>query len=60
MSSIVPPTDAVLSAFELRLSYGNHIVLENATIAICSREKIGLVGRNSGIKSSLLRIAAGQ
>lgn len=60
MSSIVPPTDAVLSAFELRLSYGNHIVLENATIAICSREKIGLVGRNGCGKSSFLRIAAGQ
>ena len=51
--------DAVLSASELRLSFGNQAVLDNATLAIYEGEKVGLVGRNGCGKSSFLRIVAG-
>ncbi|MCB1078634.1 MAG: ABC-F family ATP-binding cassette domain-containing protein, partial [Verrucomicrobiae bacterium] len=52
-------TDALLSASELRLSFGNQAVLEGATMAIYPGEKVGLVGRNGCGKSSFLRIVAG-
>jgi ATP-binding cassette subfamily F protein uup len=51
--------DAILSATDLGLSYGNQAVLDGATLAIRPGQKIGLVGRNGSGKSSFLRIAAG-
>lgn len=60
MPSPLQPAEAILSAFELRLSFGNHLVLEDATLAICAGEKVGLVGRNGCGKSSFLRIVAGE
>lgn len=53
-------TDAVLSASELHLSFGNQAVLDSATLAIYAGEKVGLVGRNGCGKSSFLRILAGE
>lgn len=50
---------AVLSATDLTVKYGVHVVLENATIAINEGERVGLVGRNGSGKSTFLRIAAG-
>jgi len=50
--------DAVLSATELHLSFGNDPILDGATLAIYSGEKVGLVGRNGCGKSSFLRIVA--
>ena len=52
--------DAVLSASELQLSFGNQAVLDSATLAIYAGEKVGLVGRNGSGKSSFLRIASGE
>lgn len=52
--------DAVLSASELQLSFGNQAVLDSATVAVYPGEKVGLVGRNGCGKSSFLRIVAGE
>lgn len=54
------PTDALLSASELRLSFGKHAILEGATLAVYAGEKVGLLGRNGCGKSSFLRIVAGE
>ena len=54
------PSDAILSATQLKLSFGNHQILDEATLAIGAGEKIGLVGRNGCGKSSFLRIVAGE
>jgi len=40
-------------------SYGAHVVLDDVTLTIGSRARIGLVGPNGVGKSTLLRIAAG-
>lgn len=57
----MPPAiqnDAILSATELTLSFGNQPILDGATLAIYSGEKVGLVGRNGCGKSTFLRIVA--
>ena len=51
-------SDAILSATQLKLSFGNQLILDEATLAIGAGEKIGLVGRNGCGKSSFLRILA--
>ncbi|MDA0814500.1 MAG: ABC-F family ATP-binding cassette domain-containing protein, partial [Verrucomicrobia bacterium] len=53
-------TNALLSASELVLSYGDHKVLDGATLAVYENDKIGIVGRNGCGKSTFLKIAAGQ
>lgn len=53
-------TSTILSAAGLCLSYGNQILLDDATIAIHAGEKIGMVGRNGTGKSSCLKILTGQ
>lgn len=52
--------DAILSATDLGLCFGNQAILDGATLAIRPGQKIGLVGRNGSGKSSFLKIAAGQ
>ncbi|MCB1225620.1 MAG: ABC-F family ATP-binding cassette domain-containing protein [Verrucomicrobiales bacterium] len=52
-------TPALLSATELRLQFGLQVVLDEATMALHEGEKVGLVGRNGGGKSSLMRILSG-
>jgi ATP-binding cassette subfamily F protein uup len=37
---------ALLSANELRVTYGHQQLLVDATLAVAAGEKIGLVGRN--------------
>ncbi len=49
----------LLSASELRLSYGHQRLLAGATIAVEAGEKVGLVGRNGCGKTSLLKILSG-
>ena len=51
--------DAILSAKDLELSFGNDPVLDGATLAVYPGEKVGLVGRNGCGKSTFLRIIAG-
>lgn len=59
MASPTIQNDAVLSATELNLSFGNDPILDGATLAVYAGEKVGLVGRNGCGKSSFLRIVAG-
>jgi len=42
------------------LAYGNHVVLDRATLSIESGEKIGLIGRNGSGKTTLMRIMLGE
>ncbi|MEM7600676.1 MAG: ABC-F family ATP-binding cassette domain-containing protein [Verrucomicrobiota bacterium] len=60
MASPTIQNDAVLSATELNLSFGNDPILDGATLAVYAGEKVGLVGRNGCGKSSFLRIIAGE
>ena len=49
----------LLGAQAIRLEYPNSIVLDSAALGIEEGDRIGVVGRNGGGKSSLLRILAG-
>ncbi|MCF7673992.1 MAG: ATP-binding cassette domain-containing protein [Akkermansiaceae bacterium] len=50
---------SLLSANEIRLSYGYQTLLDGVTLAISAGEKVGLVGRNGCGKTSLLKILTG-
>lgn len=50
---------ALLSASEIRLSYGNQSLLDGVSLSVGPGEKVGLVGRNGCGKTSLLRILSG-
>ena len=49
----------LLGAQAIRLEYPNSVVLDSAALGIGEGDRIGVVGRNGGGKSSLLRILAG-
>ena len=51
---------SLLSASELRLSYGRQVLLDGVSLTVAPGEKVGLVGRNGCGKTSLLRILAGE
>ncbi|MFZ9935659.1 MAG: ABC-F family ATP-binding cassette domain-containing protein [Luteolibacter sp.] len=51
---------ALLSATEIRLTYGYQTLLDGVTLAIAAGEKVGMVGRNGCGKTSLLKILGGQ
>jgi ATP-binding cassette subfamily F protein uup len=51
---------ALLSANEIRLTYGYQTLLDGVTLAIGAGEKVGMVGRNGCGKTSLLKILSGQ
>src|SRR5213080_2249370 len=57
MSEPVP--NAIVSASELVVRFGNHAVLDRATLTILEGERVGLVGRNGSGKSTFLQITAG-
>ncbi len=61
---VCPPSvravSALLSANEIRLSYGYQNLLDGVTLAVAAGEKVGLVGRNGCGKSSLLKILTRQ
>ena len=42
------------------LAYGHHPLLERVSLTVDGGERIGLIGRNGGGKTSLLRIIAGE
>ncbi|MCP5531614.1 MAG: ABC-F family ATP-binding cassette domain-containing protein [Akkermansiaceae bacterium] len=50
---------ALLSANEIRLTYGYQTLLEGVTFAVAAGEKLGMVGRNGCGKTSLLKILSG-
>jgi ATP-binding cassette subfamily F protein 3 len=49
----------VVSVANVRHGFGTNIVLEGATVSIEPGEKVGLVGRNGGGKSTLMKLIAG-
>lgn len=49
----------LLGTQAIRLEYPNSVVLDSAALGIGEGDRIGVVGRNGGGKSSLLRILAG-
>ena len=57
MSEPVP--NAIASATELVVRFGNQAVLDHATVTILEGERVGLLGRNGSGKSTFLQIAAG-
>ena len=50
---------ALLSANDLKLAYGNQVLLNGVTLTVAPGEKVGLVGRNGCGKTSLFKILAG-
>lgn len=50
----------LLSANEIRLTYGYQTLLDGVTLAVAAGEKVGMVGRNGCGKTSLLKILTGQ
>jgi ABC transport system ATP-binding/permease protein len=57
---ISPLMSALLSATEIRLTYGYQTLLDGVTLAIGAGEKVGMVGRNGCGKTSLLKILTRQ
>ena len=51
---------ALLSANDIRLTYGYQTLLDGVTLAVAAGEKVGMVGRNGCGKTSLLKILTGQ
>ncbi|AKT36202.1 ABC-F family ATP-binding cassette domain-containing protein [Chondromyces crocatus] len=49
----------VVTAQELRKSYGTRVILDDVTLTIRTGERVGLVGINGSGKSTLARILAG-
>jgi ATP-binding cassette subfamily F protein 3 len=49
----------VIAATNLRLTYGDSIILDGVSISVEPGERIGLVGRNGSGKTSLLKVLAG-
>jgi ATP-binding cassette subfamily F protein uup len=54
-----PVLNAIASATELVVRFGNQAVLDQASLTILEGERVGLVGRNGSGKSTFLQIAAG-
>ncbi len=50
----------MITVQNLTKSYGSHVLLDDISFQIGSKEKIGLVGRNGHGKSTLLRILTGE
>ncbi len=50
----------VLALQAIRLTLGNHLLLDGAELSVTAGDKIALVGRNGSGKSTLLKIAAGE
>jgi ATP-binding cassette subfamily F protein uup len=56
---VEPSSNAIASANELVVRFGNQVVLDRATLSIVEGDRVGLVGRNGSGKSTFLQIAAG-
>jgi len=51
-------SSVLLSAKDLKLAYGNQVLLDGVSLAVAPGEKVGLVGRNGCGKTSLFKILA--
>lgn len=56
---MIRPVSALLSANEIRLTYGYQTLLDGVTLAVSAGEKVGMVGKNGCGKTSLLKILTG-
>jgi len=52
-------SEAIVSADELVVRYGDRTVLDHASLVIHEGERVGMVGRNGSGKSTFLKISAG-
>ena len=52
-------SEAIVSADELVVKYGDRTVLDHASMVVHAGERVGMVGRNGTGKSTFLKIAAG-
>jgi ATP-binding cassette subfamily F protein uup len=52
-------TPVILTAKEIKVHYGEQVILNNASLSIHEGDRIGLVGRNGAGKSTFLKIIAG-
>ena len=59
MSSNESSTPVLLQAYELRVQFNDHVVLDGASLSLQRGARIGLVGRNGSGKSTFLRILTG-
>jgi ATP-binding cassette subfamily F protein uup len=50
---------SILAANAITVRYNDRVVLDNLTLAIDERDRLGMVGRNGSGKSTFLRILAG-
>jgi ATP-binding cassette subfamily F protein uup len=50
----------LLAAEKVSLAFGHHMLLDQINLQLDTGERVGLIGRNGGGKSSLLRILAGE
>ncbi len=52
-------TPVILSALELKVHFGEQIILDKASLSVHEGDRIGLVGRNGAGKSTFLKIISG-
>ena len=51
---------SVITSQQIHKAYGQHVILDEVSLQIYAKEKIGFVGRNGSGKTTLMRILAGQ
>ncbi len=59
LNSQLPIESPIASATGLVVRYGQHTILDGATVTLQEGERVGLVGRNGAGKTTFLQIAAG-
>ncbi|HEX2866483.1 MAG TPA: ABC-F family ATP-binding cassette domain-containing protein [Ignavibacteriales bacterium] len=57
MSNNINPV--IVTAGELEVHFGEHVILDKASLSIHEGDRIGLIGRNGSGKSTFLKIIAG-
>lgn len=57
MSDNISPV--ILTALDLKVHFGDQVILDNASLTIHQSDRVGLVGRNGAGKSTFLKIIAG-
>ncbi|RJP61270.1 MAG: ABC transporter ATP-binding protein [Ignavibacteriales bacterium] len=52
-------TEVILTAMELKVHFGEHIILDQASLSVHEGDRIGLIGKNGAGKSTFLKIITG-